>query len=106
MIQLEKFVGGGGGWVVGWLTPTTYIQLAGAGSIHKSCQSSTYHHRGNTSSGSKLKTGPLKFLWVVFSNLIIFYYNFNINVSNHMEMKVSLIWCISLSVPTADLPNC
>ena len=38
MIQLEKFVGGGvvvwwGGGVVGWLTPTTYIQLAGAGSI-------------------------------------------------------------------------
>ena len=39
MIQLEKFVGGGGvvvwwgGGVVGWwLTPTTYIQLAGAGS--------------------------------------------------------------------------
>ena len=31
MIQLEKFVGGGG--VVGWLlTPTTYIQLTGAGS--------------------------------------------------------------------------
>ena len=30
MIQLEKFVGGG--VVVGWLTPTTYIQLAGAGS--------------------------------------------------------------------------
>ena len=30
MIQLEKFVGDGG---VGWLTPTTYIQLAGAGSI-------------------------------------------------------------------------
>ena len=29
MIQLEKFVGGG----VVWLTPTTYIQLAGAGSI-------------------------------------------------------------------------
>ena len=34
MIQLEQqqhgeFVGGG---VVGWLTPTTYIQLAGAGS--------------------------------------------------------------------------
>ena len=33
MIQLDvrvrKFVGGGGGW----LTPTTYIQLAGAGSI-------------------------------------------------------------------------
>ena len=37
MIQLGKFVGGGvvawwGGGVVGWLTPTTYIQLAGAGS--------------------------------------------------------------------------
>ena len=34
MIQLEKFVGGGGrGVLVGWwLTPTTYIQLAGAGS--------------------------------------------------------------------------
>ena len=32
MIQLEKFVGGVG-WVVGWLTPTTYIQLDGAGSI-------------------------------------------------------------------------
>ena len=30
MIQLGKFVGGGVGW---WLTPTTYIQLAGAGSI-------------------------------------------------------------------------
>ena len=35
MIQLEQqqhgeFVGGWGGW---WLTPTTYIQLAGAGSI-------------------------------------------------------------------------
>ena len=30
MIQLGKFVGGVGG---GWLTPTTYIQLAGAGSI-------------------------------------------------------------------------
>ena len=34
MIQLEQqqhgeFVGGWGGW---WLTPTTYIQLAGAGS--------------------------------------------------------------------------
>ena len=29
MIQLGKFVGGG---VDGWLTPTTYIQLAGAGS--------------------------------------------------------------------------
>ena len=28
MIQLEKFVGG----VVWWLTPTTYIQLAGVGS--------------------------------------------------------------------------
>ena len=27
MIQLGKFVGGG--VVVGWLTPTTYIQLAG-----------------------------------------------------------------------------
>ena len=33
MIQLEKFVGGGVVVVVvGWLTPTTYIQLAGAGS--------------------------------------------------------------------------
>ena len=37
MIQLGKFVGGGvvvwwGGGVVGWLTPTTYIQLTGAGS--------------------------------------------------------------------------
>ena len=36
MIQLEQqqhgeFVVGGG--VFGWLTPTTYIQLAGAGSI-------------------------------------------------------------------------
>ena len=29
MIQLGKFVGV---WVVWWLTPTTYIQLAGAGS--------------------------------------------------------------------------
>ena len=43
MIQLDvrvrnprtrKFVGGGVGWG-GWLTPTTYIQLAGAGSIIK-----------------------------------------------------------------------
>ena len=33
MIQLGKFVGGGGGVVGWWLTPTTYIQLAGAGSI-------------------------------------------------------------------------
>ena len=38
MIQLEQqqhgeFVGGWVGWVGGWLTPTTYIQLAGAGSI-------------------------------------------------------------------------
>ena len=33
MIQIEKFVGGGVVVVVGWLTPTTYIQLAGAGSI-------------------------------------------------------------------------
>ena len=38
MIQLGKFVGGGvvvwwGGGVVGWLTPTTYIQLTGAGSM-------------------------------------------------------------------------
>ena len=33
MIQLVKFVGGGVVVVVvGWLTPTTYIQLAGAGS--------------------------------------------------------------------------
>ena len=33
MIQLGKFVGGVGGWVGGgWLTLTTYIQLAGAGS--------------------------------------------------------------------------
>ena len=30
MIQLGKFVGGG---LVVWLIPTTYIQLAGAGSI-------------------------------------------------------------------------
>ena len=30
MIQVEKFVGGVG-WVVGWLTPTTYIQIDGAG---------------------------------------------------------------------------
>ena len=36
MIQLEKFVGGG---VVGWLTPTTYIQLAGAGSKRFFCWS-------------------------------------------------------------------
>ena len=34
MIQLGKVVGGGvGGGVGGWLTPTTYIHLAGAGSI-------------------------------------------------------------------------
>jgi len=29
--RARKFVGGVGG--LGWLTPTTYIQLAGAGSI-------------------------------------------------------------------------
>ena len=34
MIQLGKFVGGGVA-VLGWLTPTTYIQLAGAGSKRK-----------------------------------------------------------------------
>ena len=41
MIQLEQqqhgeFVGGWVVWLVwgGWLTPTTYIQLAGAGSIN------------------------------------------------------------------------
>ena len=36
MIQFGKFVGGWGvGWCggVGWLTSTTYIQLAGAGSM-------------------------------------------------------------------------
>ena len=32
MIQLEKFVGGEVVVVMGWLTPTTYIQLTGAGS--------------------------------------------------------------------------
>ena len=48
MIQLEQqqhgeFVGGGGGW----LTPTTYIQLAGAGStksLYPRTQKNTINH--------------------------------------------------------------
>ena len=62
MIQLGKFVGGGWvadtnylypacwGWIKawkvcgwgGWLTPTTYIQLAGAGSIIYSLKEAGY----------------------------------------------------------------
>ena len=41
--HLRKFVGGVG--VVGWLTPTTYIELAGAGSIGQPEVLSPYNHK-------------------------------------------------------------